>query len=100
MMIARPRGMRRVPSLRSLIQRTTGARMYAIKKTNSGKPHRARNFRDGAFSPNHVSRVRARPPRPRPGSGEPGSGEVGDDDVVDDTGPVSIGRGTPSFPGG
>src|SRR5262245_3609334 len=73
MMIATHRGIRSVPFLRSLIQRTTGAKMYAIKNAkmngsstlrptnaiktmNSGKPHRARNFRDGAFSPNHVSR--------------------------------------------
>src|SRR3954471_9364372 len=114
MMIARARGMRCVPFLRSLIQRTIGARMNAIKNakmngsrtlrprnamktTNSGKPHRERNFLEGAFSPNHVSRVRVREVRPG------GSGDVVVCVIVVDvmTGPLSTGRGTaPPEPGG
>ena len=71
MMIAAPRGIRAVPSPRSTIRLTTGARMYAIRlantngrstsrpryrtsRTNSGKPHRDRNRRPGLSTPNHV----------------------------------------------
>jgi hypothetical protein len=69
MMIARPRGMRRVPSLRSTIHRTTGARMYATSAantngrstrrpryatntTNTGKPQRRSTRRTGPPGPN------------------------------------------------
>src|SRR5690349_478859 len=68
-----------------------------IRMMNSGKPHWLMNLRDGAFSPNHVSRRLARAPIERPGSG----------DVVDDdgaapvtVGPLSTGRGIPSDGGG
>src|ERR1041385_1529529 len=102
MMIDTPRGSRREPSGRCDIQSTTGARMYAISaantngsstprprmmivRTNSGKPHRDRNFLVGLSAPSQVA-VRLR------------SGV--------DTGPVAdagVGRGTPcdgGSPGG
>src|SRR6185295_14942849 len=74
------RGIRRVPSRRSTIQRTTGVRMYAINPantngsstsrpriristTNSGKPQRDTNRRAGLASPNQVwARLRATAP--------------------------------------
>src|SRR5437016_4456087 len=91
MMIATPRGIRFVPSLRCDIRATIGARMYAIrlantngnsterprnaiKTTNSGNAQRPRNFHtDPLVSPSQVSRRERVAPLTGPDSGDRGA---------------------------
>src|SRR3990167_4285254 len=58
-----------------------GSRTFLPRKMmrtmKSGKPHREKNFLDGAFSPNHVSRARGRPGNVGPVSTERGMPSVG-----------------------
>src|SRR5688572_23233120 len=119
MMIARPRGIRRVVAspargLRSLIQRTTGARMYAIspaktkgmitfrprmitKTMNSGKPQRRRNVRPEPSTPKNVA-VRLRV-GPVTGGGIVGSGARGTPPLAPPAGSLGGGSGGTIAPG-